>query len=90
MLDGLVIDWIDGCCPVQGEGTIVGHPWYFRARGRRWTWRVWCDGTSPGSIGLYTCTAEWGDGEFAAGYMPLDVARGIIERSARRFLRRGK
>jgi hypothetical protein len=23
----------EGVCPVQAEGTIDGHPWYFRARG---------------------------------------------------------
>jgi hypothetical protein len=28
---------VGGQCPVQGEGTVDGVPWYFRARGTRWS-----------------------------------------------------
>lgn len=29
----ITINTIGGNCPVQGDGVINGHPWYFRARG---------------------------------------------------------
>ncbi len=35
--DGLVIDWCGGACPTQAEGTIDGHPFYFRARHGVWS-----------------------------------------------------
>ena len=82
MLDGLVIDWIDGCCPVQGEGAVAGCPWFFRARGRGWTFEV----TRPAGEGVYYAGGCWGDGEFAAGYMPIEVALRFIEQSSRAFL----
>jgi hypothetical protein len=28
---------IGGACPVQGIGEVDGVPWYFRARGERWS-----------------------------------------------------
>jgi len=38
--DGFKIDMLGGNVPVQGEGTIDGLPWYFRARGRGWSFEV--------------------------------------------------
>ena len=31
-----------GTCPVQAEGTINGHPFYFRSRHMRWSIRIAC------------------------------------------------
>jgi hypothetical protein len=28
----LIIDWLEGYCPVQSEGTYKGIPFYFKAR----------------------------------------------------------
>ena len=30
-----------GACPVQGDGTLDGHPVYYRSRGTRWSFDVW-------------------------------------------------
>lgn len=38
-VDGCQID-ISGGCPVQGFGTVDGHPCYFRARGEGWSFEV--------------------------------------------------
>lgn len=71
------IDWIAGNCPVQAEGKINGKPFYFRARGNRWSI----------SIGSWTAP-EWehsepyGDYPYAAGWMDIDVAAELIEDAA--------
>ncbi len=31
---------IGGCVPVQGFGVVDGLPWYFRARGDEWSFRL--------------------------------------------------
>lgn len=38
--EGLTIDYLGGNCPVQAEGTLDGLPFYFRARGEHWSFRV--------------------------------------------------
>lgn len=76
---------IGGMCPVQGWGTVDGHPWYFRARGQRWSFSVaedpkgdpvdvW-DRRVPG----WHYEEPWGEDEFAAGYMDEEIAWGFIE-----------
>lgn len=40
---------IGGACPVQGYGTVHGHPAYYRARGRGWSLEVYSVGTDPES-----------------------------------------
>lgn len=45
----LEIQYIGGNCPVQAEGMICGVPFYFRARGRRW------------SLGIGRCPDGHGD-----------------------------
>lgn len=77
---------IGGLVPVQGEGCVDGHRFYFRARGRRWEMLIAdghdepidCYGPSP-KPGWYVREAwgTWPD----AGYMPLDVAREKIEQT---------
>lgn len=75
---------ISGMCPVQGDGTIDGHPWYFRARGSRWEMVIAEDrdgdpldcygGTRgfPAAPGWWM-REPWGTG-FDAGYMTPDEA----------------
>jgi hypothetical protein len=36
----LVIDWLEGNCPVQAEGTFGGQAFYFRSRGARWSMNI--------------------------------------------------
>lgn len=31
---------LTGYCPVQGEGMLDGHPWYFRARHSEWSFSI--------------------------------------------------
>lgn len=75
----LVIDWIGGNCPVQAEGAVCGKPFYFRARGKHWSMGI---GGDPVSYPEWERVQEWGDSQFAAGWMPEDEARRLIERCA--------
>lgn len=89
-MDGeLIIDWIGGNCPVQAEGTIVGKPFYFRARGRRWTFEVGDNVLKEDDTwGYEWCHEEpYGDTEFAAGWMTEDEARSFVALAAERYLR---
>lgn len=87
----LVIDTISGFCPVQAEGTIAGKPFYFRARGERWTMSI---GEDPVGIhdtegpGWYCeCSyGAWPD----AGWMPEGEARRLIEWCAEEYQRQTK
>lgn len=70
----LYIDWIEGNCPVQSEGTFDGIPYYFRARGAWWSLDLGVEGE--------TITKTWGNpygnGPFDAGWMSEDEAREFI------------
>jgi hypothetical protein len=75
----ILISWLGGNCPVQAEGTVNGEPFYFRARGARWSMEI---GGAP-SDGV----AEWqyteGYQEWpAAGWMPEAEARDFIAKAA--------
>lgn len=80
------IEYIGGNCPVQAEGTIDGKRFYFRARGRRWSIEI--HPTAEGSYlhwdgdDEWEYTEPWGDGDYAAGWMPVEVAREMIEKGA--------
>ena len=78
----LHITWIGGNCPVQGEGTVDGVPFYFRARGEYWSFTISL--TKCGELGFYR-RERWGDGPYDAGWMPERVAREIIERCAMEY-----
>jgi hypothetical protein len=74
-----VITTAGGNCPVQIEGTVDDHFFYFRARGQRWS----CEfATKEGDL----CTENvsfrveqpYGDEPFAAGWMPLSEAYGFL------------
>jgi hypothetical protein len=81
--------------PVQAEGTLDGHPFYFRARGDRWTFSVAEEpGVDPVQIdsvesavgrGYFLAAPYGAPGSFAAGYMALAEARDLIEECIRRY-----
>jgi hypothetical protein len=85
MQDGIVIEYLAGNCPVQAEGTIDGKRFYFRARGE--SWRIEIHPTATGDVlswggDGWHYTEPYGDGPFAAGWMPEDEARQMIEKAA--------
>jgi len=85
----LVIEYLGGQCPVEAGGEINGTPFYFRARGARWSMSI-------GLIPLEICCDEGDNGgwhreepygkNFEAGYMPTVEAKKIIERCAKEYL----
>lgn len=80
----LVVDWgPDGWCPVQAGGTVAGEAFYFRARGEHWSFTVG-DDRAP----LFVVEEGWGDGPYAAGWMPFDEAERLVLRCAHELLAR--
>ncbi|HJR34482.1 MAG TPA: hypothetical protein VJ817_06015 [Gemmatimonadales bacterium] len=81
--------------PVQGEGTLNGHPFYFRARGDHWTFSlaeepgldpVFIDSAESALGRGYYLEGQYGaPGSFAASYLPLAEARMLIDECARRY-----
>lgn len=72
----LEIDILGGNCPVQAEGLVDGKPFYFRARGCRWSM---CIGGEPVSAPEWKMEEPYGEGPFDAGWMSEDEARGFID-----------
>lgn len=73
---GVTVDTFGGACPVQGEGSIDGLFWYFRARGEHWQFHVAKDRGHLFKNDIFYCDIEWPDETFAAGWMhPDDAAR---------------
>lgn len=90
-IEGVEINSLGGYCPCQGEGTVDGLPFYFRARHEHW--QLWIadepgadplDVTWEGAAGWYTCE-EWGDGPYMAGYMEPDQAVEILRTEFARY-----
>ena len=81
--------------PVQAEGTLDGHPFYFRARGAEWTFSLAEEpGLDPSCIDSpesaagrgYFLAEQYGEpGSFAASYLELAEARDLIDDCARRY-----
>jgi len=75
-------------CPVQAEGVVLGTPFYFRARGQRWSMSI---GDDPISVscgqkeGWYK-DEPWGEQMYDAGWMPVETAKEIIERCAEEYI----
>lgn len=68
-----------GNCPVQSEGHIEGHPYYFRARGTHWSFDVAEPGNSAISGNSVYSKAGLVEGnDYAAGWLPVDEATKII------------
>lgn len=82
-----------GNCPVQAEGQIGPHPFYFRARHEAWSFGLSEDPAVDGSD-VYVTTesqfvaeGDYGTTPFAAGYMPEADAITLIQRSAEEYRR---
>ncbi len=82
------IEYLGGNCPVQAEGTIEGRRFYFRSRGSMWSLEIAPSGVVgdylswPADENCWEHFEEWGDTQYAAGWMPDDVAREMIEKGA--------
>ena len=83
--------------PVQAEGTILGKPFYFRARYKHWSFAVSdtpsvapvdIQTTEQGSAHGFFAEEQYGEGPFAASYMPLEEAERIIGRCAEVYVRK--
>jgi hypothetical protein len=94
---GILIDEIGGACPLQAEGFIDGHPFYFRARGDRWQIGLAAQGgTQDDAVqatimrdlppGYWYYEEDYGEPNgFAAGWMPVREGLEFIEQAAQRF-----
>ncbi len=77
--------------PVQVEGTVAQHAFYFRARHEKWSFSVSLSPeVDPADIcfpsqGFFR-EGPYGSGRFAASYMPLDEARRIVTECVKDFL----
>lgn len=80
--------------PVQAEGTVAGHAFYFRARGNTWEFTVAeREGDDPAEFGEADVTAgrAWYrsgtlPGRFAASWMPIEDAKAVINECARAYI----
>jgi hypothetical protein len=59
---------VDGNCPVQAEGFVGKKPFYFRARGDRWSLSI---GDHPIDNPEWKFGDQYGDGPYDAGWMPV-------------------
>jgi hypothetical protein len=83
----LDICWTGRACPVQAEGTVNGVPFYFRARGQRWSMSIGEDpvGISVGRKEGWRKSEPWGEEMYDAGWMPDETAKEIIEKCAEEY-----
>jgi len=85
------MDRLDGQCPVQGWGTVMGHAWYFRARHGHWSLelsKVAGEQVDEGNMSAHRLIEEPYEGSYSgheAGYMELDEARFYIVSRLRRL-----
>jgi hypothetical protein len=77
------IDQLGGNCPVQGEGSIDGKRFYFRARGTSWQWHVAETDAELWDNSLLYIERSYSDEQFAAGWMPVHEALGFMVEGAR-------
>lgn len=77
----ILIDLLGGNCPVQAEGTADGEPFYFRARGERWSMEI------GGALGdpAWSYTQRYGTEKYAAGWMSEEEATAFIHEAVRRW-----
>jgi hypothetical protein len=72
------IDWLGGNCPVQAEGAINGVPFYFRARGDRWSLGIGAEPVGNPDWQHEEWFGEWPD----AGWMTEVEAEGFLRQAA--------
>jgi len=78
-----------GACPVQGEGTLDGHPVYYRSRGTSWSFEVWEKGTPwtnclPEGDPIFCCVEskyEWPN----AGWIEASESMANIKKAVELF-----
>ena len=77
------VEFLGGNCPVQGEGTVDGKPFYFRARGESWSMSI----GGPDVVGApeWYWEEDYGTGPFDAGWMRDEEAEGFLRAAAVRW-----
>ena len=76
------IESIGGNCPVQADGVIDGMPFYFRARGEHWSFRVADTAAGDPVDGRGFCYVE----EYPeAGWMEETEALAFLEKAAKLY-----
>lgn len=83
MSRGVTIDIIGGLCPVQAEGRIDGMPFYFRARGERWSLEIGQLGSDPGLDPPLWTMQGWHGVWPDAGYIDEHEARSLIAQAVK-------
>lgn len=79
----LRLDTIGGNCPVQARGFIAGVPFYFRARGKHWSFSV---GRDPVGNPDWQHREQYSDEEFAEGWMEEKEAKEFIAKAAKLYM----
>ena len=78
---GIIIEYLGGNCPVQGEGTIDGKPFYFRSRGAAWSLGVGGEPVGKPDWEIQEAYGTWPD----AGWITEDEARAFIAKGAKLY-----
>lgn len=90
-MQGLNIILISGLCPVQGEGTFDGNPFYFRARHGVWGLYVTTPDADPvdASLGWAPALHAAEGDDPSCGYMEESAVKAILEAEYQAFLAGG-
>lgn len=80
------IETLGGNCPVQAEGFIGDAPFYFRARGGRWS--IGIGGSDVVMDPEWYHSEPYGDAEYAAGWMTKWEALGFIAKAVSIYVTR--
>lgn len=81
-----------GFCPVQVEGTVNGHPFYFRARWDEWSFSISLNpdvdvvGMTSSEGGFYREEKYGMHRHYAASYMPDEDIETTIRQCAHEFI----
>jgi len=83
---------LGGACPVQAEGTIDGHPFYFRYRGDEWSLTIAPVGGDPmdTAAAVYYRNRRDHTGEIFNGWMEDAEVREIIAACAQEWAEGGR
>lgn len=77
---------IYGQAPVQAEGTVRGHPFYFRARHDGWSFDIGPDPIGGTNV-IFSRESDYGEPRgFEASWMEHDEALGFLLRCVDEFL----
>lgn len=91
-MSNIIIDWLEGNCPVQAEGRICGNSFYFRARGNRWYVEVYEHNDnniiSNPVPNVWKYEESYGTTPFEAGWMTEKEAEGFIIKAITLYLER--